>query len=210
MPGARRSLHPTHPCTALGPEADALIDGAESSTTPFGDASTYGRFSTRENAVLLLAHTNNTSIVHRFQEIVHMPNLFMPDQYAVRGRDRAGTIRTYSLRVHTPSRPLYVAVGGDREGEPEYIWLPDYAVQFPRRHAARIFDGLHSAAARQSMRDRQQLFFDTGVFRAARHGMAELLSIRVRPWQDRICQDLRRSIETFSYADVPGAVRRRV
>lgn len=85
FPETLRSLHPTHPCSALGPWAEFLIDGSEKSETPFGDNSTYGRFSAMEEAVLLLIHTNNTSIVHRIQEMVDMPNLFLPELATAEG-----------------------------------------------------------------------------------------------------------------------------
>ncbi len=193
----RRSLHPTHPCIALGPAADELIRDSESSETPFGDFSTYGRFSKRDDAVLLLIHTNNTSIVHRFQEIVAWPNLFLPDSYPVRGIDAEGVIRSYSLRVHNPLLPLFVAIAHSRR-ETEYVWFPDYIVQFPGNHETRIFQRLKDANARQFLEDRQRSFYARGVFRKTRHGEAEVLAIRVKPWQDRICQDLRASLGDFA------------
>jgi aminoglycoside N3'-acetyltransferase len=197
MPNVRRSFHPTHPCAALGPKADELIDGSELSVTPFGGSSTYGRFSERDDAVLLLIHTNNTSMVHRFQEIVDMPNLFFPQLFEVEGKDQAGARRTYSLNVHNPVLPLYVALAASGSGEAQYIWFPDYVVQFPRLHAERIHARLTAAEAKQFLKTRQAQFFETKVFRQASHSKAELLAIRVRPWQDRICQDLRRSIAIF-------------
>jgi aminoglycoside 3-N-acetyltransferase len=196
MRDTRRSLHPTHPCIALGPAADELIKGSELSETPFGNSSTYGRFSRRDDAVLLLIHTNNTSIVHRFQEIIDMPNLFLPDSYRVRGLDAHGAVQSYSLRVHNPLLPLYVAVARRGE-ETEYVWFPDYVVQFPADHETQILDRITDAAARQFIKDRQSSFYTSGVFRTARHGQAELLAIRVKPWQDRICQDLRSSLARF-------------
>lgn len=197
MPAVRRSLHPTHPCAALGPRAAELIDGSELSAQPFGDASTYGRFSQLDDAVLLLIHTNNTSMVHRFQEIVNFPNLFLPEMFEVHGLDRAGVNRSYLLNVHTPVLPLYVALAATETGECEYLWFPDYVVQFPRRHAERINARLANSEARQYLNQRQAHFFETGVFRRANHHQAELLAIRVKPWQERICQDLRHSMAAF-------------
>ena len=196
IPNTRRSLHPTHPCIALGPIADELIRDSELSTTPFGDSSTYGRFSRRNDAVLLLIHTNNTSIVHRFQEIVNTPNLFMPDIYNVRGNDGIGTINTYSLRIHNPLLPLFITVAQNSDGA-EYIWYPDYVVQFPSDHETRILQRIRNVGARQFIVERQRGFYSSGVFRKARHGQAEVLAIRVAPWQDRICADLRESIARF-------------
>jgi len=196
MPGARRSLHPTHPCIALGPAADELISGSELSLTPFGDSSTYGRFGKRDDAVLVLVHTNNTSIVHRFQEIVDMPNLFLPDSYQVRGLDNLGAVHSYHLRIHNPLLPLFVAVAQHEKGS-EYMWFPDYVVQFPTEHEAQILRRLKDAEARGFIEDRQRYFFSKGIFTKVRHKKAEILAIRVKPWQDRICQDLRASLTRF-------------
>jgi len=196
MPNTRRSLHPTHPCIALGPAADELIKDSEFSITPFGDSSTYGRFSQREDAVLLLIHTNNTSIVHRFQEIVNMPNLFMPDTYKVRGNDGMDTINAYSLKIHNPMLPLFVAVAQNSDSA-EYIWYPDYVAQFPSDHEIKIVQRIKNDGARQAIVERQQSFYSNGVFRKARHGQAELLAIRVAPWQHRVCADLLESIASF-------------
>ena len=93
MPGAKRSYHPTHSCAALGPRADELLDGSEWSLTPFGDNSAYGRFTLAKDAYLLLIHTNNTSIVHRIQELVDMPNLFLDGTRMVKGYGQGGELR---------------------------------------------------------------------------------------------------------------------
>ena len=196
MPNVLRSLHPTHPCIALGPVADELVKNSEFSTTPFGDSSTYGRFSLRDDAVLLLIHTNNTSIVHRFQEIVDMPNLFMPDIYKVRGNNSLGAISTYSLKIHNPLLPLFVTIAQNVNGA-EYVWYPDYVVQFPTDHETRILQSIHNVKVRQFISERQRRFYSNGVFRKARHGQAELLAIRVAPWQDQVCADIKESIARF-------------
>lgn len=196
MPQTRRSLHPTHPCIALGPAADDLIRGSEFSVTPFGDSSTYGRFSMRDDAVLLLIHTNNTSIVHRFQEIVDMPNLFVPDLHEVRGHDGTGALRSYRLKIHNPVLPLFVTVAHTQEG-PEYIWFPDYVAQFPTTQERLIIQRIKSPEAQKFIVDRQRIFYASGVFRKARHRQAELLAIRVKPWQERICNDLLESLTRF-------------
>ena len=125
-----------------------------------------------------------------------MPNLFMPDLYQVRGYDGGGVIRSYSLRVHNPLLPLFVTVANGREGN-EYVWFPDYVAQFPAKHETQILQRIKDTKARQSMVERQRLFYAQDVFARARHGQAELLAIRVKPWQEKICQDLRESIAHF-------------
>jgi aminoglycoside N3'-acetyltransferase len=198
MPGARRSLHPTHPCAALGPKADELIDGSENSVTPFGDDSTYGRFSRMPGATLLLLHTNNTSIVHRFQEMAAMPNLFLEGTYRVRGLDESGAIRERRVAVHRPVVPLYVLMAGDQAGSREYVWFPDYVLQFPEYNRRRIDAVIKSEAARRRLRERQEQFYSDGIFRVVRLRDAEIMAIDVMPWQERICRDLADSIREFA------------
>jgi aminoglycoside N3'-acetyltransferase len=190
MPGAVRSLHPTHPCAALGPAAPELIEGSEAAETPFGESSTYGRYSRMENAVLLLIHTNGTSMVHRFQEVVDMPNLFLPGLFAVRGLDRRGEEVTYRVRIHTPHLPLYVALPGEGGGRPDYVWLPDFSLLFPEERKARILARLQNPENRRLLLERQRALEATGVVRIARRKGSEVAAIRVGPWQKRVCDEL--------------------
>jgi aminoglycoside 3-N-acetyltransferase len=191
-PGSLRSRHPTHSCSALGPLAAELLRGTECAKTPFGDDSTYGRYALRPDAVLLLLDTNNTSIVHRFQEVVDMPNLFLPGERSVRGYDAQGRLVEYSVRVHRPLLPLFVFTGG------EYVWFPDYAVPFPSSRQAAALARLKSPAVRRFILERNQQFFDEGVFRRATHRSAEVLAIALPKWQQRICADVRKTIEEFA------------
>lgn len=198
MAGVRRSLHPTHPCTALGPMAEDLIVDSEQSVEPFGDRSTFGRFAARDDAVLVLIHTNTISIAHRFQEIVDWPNLFMPGTFDIDGLDECGARRSYPVRVHTPTLPQYLALDIKASAPSEYIWLANYFVQFPRESAERIAAGLVNAEAKRHIFERQAHFFATGTFRRSTHGTAEILAIRVPPWRDRVCRDLRDNLAAFA------------
>lgn len=195
--GAVRSLHPTHPCVALGPQAEALIAGTEKAQTPFGDDSTYGRFCSLENPILLLIHTNNTSLVHRAQQCVAMPNLFLPASYPAKGRTQDGEIAEYRVRIHVPVIPLYVIMPGDGPAEREYIWFPDYALLFPDYNRNRILHKLRSAKAKQMLLERHDWFVRRGVYRFVEHRQALIACVQVKPWMERICADVRQSIETF-------------
>ena len=215
MPGVQRGLHPTHACLALGPRGQELIDGTEESLTPFGDDSTYGRYSRLPNAVLLLLHTNSTSHVHRLQELVAWPNLFLPGAARARGYDASRRIRTYEVRVHRPRLPLFPVVDAGR-GERRYLWLPDYAVQFPTAKREQILARLADTPAADLLVTRQRELLDTGVFRVARCGPGEVMAIDLAPWQARMCADLRRSfedwreaysLEALSEADRKGLLR---
>ena len=198
MPGAVRSLHPTHSCVALGRQASELIAGSEKSPTPFGDDSTYGRFSQMEQAVLLLIHTNNTSFVHRIQEMVDMPNLFLPDLYTVRGLDQAGALHEYQVRVHRPEVPLYVILEGDEPDTLQYVWFPDYALAFPKYNRDRIVTGLRSQAVIRFLLTRHDELLSQRAYTTASTGNAEVMGVRVGPWQERLCNDVHASVQRFA------------
>jgi aminoglycoside N3'-acetyltransferase len=198
QPGAKRSYHPTHPCVALGPKTNYLIDGSQWAETPFGHNSTYGRFSNLDEAVLLLIHTNNTSIVHRIQEIVEMPNLFLKECASVKGYDSEDKIVKYRLRIHTPIIPLYVVMPGDSLEQKEYVWFPDYVLLFPEYNKVRILGKIRSAKAKKQLIERHNWFLKEGIYKTIRHGHAEIAAVQVKPWLDKICDDLNENIEQFS------------
>lgn len=196
MPGAVRSFHPTHPCVALGPRAYELIDGTENSLTPFGDDSTYGRFSADKDAYLLLIHTNNTSIVHRIQEMVDMPNLFLKGLYEARAFDAGDEIRSYSIKLHTPILPLYV-IEHCSNGAPEYLWFPDYAIFFPRYNQERIEKKLKFNSVWEKLRERNESLLDRGVYSVKCFGESEILKVKVKPWLEDINAAVCKSLDVF-------------
>lgn len=189
FPGAVRSLHPTHPCAAVGPDACLLIDGSEDSIEPFGPHSAYGRYAASENAWQLLIHTNHTSIVHWFQEVAGMPNLFLPDLYEVKSLDWEGRPFVRRVCVHRPVLPLYLAL-------PEYIWLPDFAIAIPAQTRLELKRRL-GARALGPVLDRQQELLRQGVIRIARLRDAEIAAVHVPPWSRRVCAEMRDSFARF-------------
>jgi aminoglycoside N3'-acetyltransferase len=197
FPETLRSIHPTHPCAALGPKAGLLIEGSEKSLTPFGDNSTYGRFSELDEAVMLLIHTNNPSIVHRIQEMVDMPNLFLQDPAQAKGLDNEENVADYTVRIHTSLLPLYIIMPGDREGELEYVWFPDYALLLPEYNRSRILTKLRSKKAKKILLDRHKYFVDNGTLQIIKIREAEIIVIRVKPWIERLCRDIRQGIVEF-------------
>ncbi len=196
QPGARRGSHPTHACVAIGPRARDLIDGTESCPTPFGEDSSYGRFSRIAGARLLLLCTNSTSHVHRLQELANWPNLFLPDTLPARTRDVDGEIRTWQVQVHRPLLPLFVALPGNGD-RPVYLWLPDYATLFPNSRERAVLARLGPGSASDMLSVRQAEWLRTGVMRTAACGPGEVMAIDLQPWQARLCQDLRRSLEQW-------------
>ena len=196
MPGAVRSLHPTHPCVALGPGARDLIDGAEQSLTPFGDDSTYGRFSKKSNAYLLLIHTNNTSMVHRIQEMVNMPNLFLDPVFNARTLLPTGGVTEFPVKLHTPVVPLFVVEGDEGKGK-EFLWYPDYTLLFPKYNYQRIQEKLLGNPAWEKLKKRHDSFIERGVYAVSASGGSEIMSVKLDPWLREINRDVCRSLQLF-------------
>lgn len=189
MPGTLRSAHPTHPCAALGPQAATLIEGSENAATPFGADSTYGRFADRDDAELLLIHTNSTSIVHPIQERSGMPDLFLDERVALRVRGADGEVRRVEAPIYRAMLPMFILVRGDAPGAVHYLWIADYMIQFPRDRVARLqAHGSPQLVAR--LLARQEEFVRDGVMRFGRCGSAELCAIKAKPFVERISRDL--------------------
>jgi len=196
MPGAVRSMHPTHPCVALGPGAHDLIDGSEHSLTPFGDDSTYGRFSSISNAYLLLIHTNNTSMVHRIQEMVDMPNLFLDGEFSARTLLPTGAVAHFPVKLHTPIVPLFV-VEGDGGGGREVLWYPDYTLLFPKYNFQRIQDKLQGNSVWEKLKKRHDSFIDRGIYAVAATGGSEIMSVKLNPWLQETNREVCRTLQEF-------------
>ncbi|UFS69148.1 AAC(3) family N-acetyltransferase [Geomonas sp. RF6] len=196
MPGAVRGLHPTHPCVALGPGAHELIDGTEHSATPFGDDSAYGRFCEKPDAYLLLIHTNNTSILHRTQEMVDMPNLFLDEPFHAKSLLPGGEVATFTVRLHTPVLPLAV-LEEDDGGDKNVLWYPDYMLLFPGYNYQRIWQKLRGNSVWERLRKRHESFIERGIYAISGSGGSEIMSVRVAPWMQEINRDLRQNLESF-------------
>ena len=210
MPHVRRSLHPTHPCAALGPRADEIIDGSEHSLTPFGPSSAYGRAAALPTTYQVLLDTNSSSIVHVIQEQIGMPNLFLESPRVARGLDRAGIERRYEVKVHTPRTPLYVAVP-EPGGSTQFVWMPDYCLLFPQRLRSRTLEQIRSPQARELIAARDKQLLDQGVLRTSCLDSAEILGMHARPWLDALCAELASNIslnrQVYEHAPelIPGA-----
>jgi hypothetical protein len=198
MEGVKRGYHPTHPSASLGPRADELIDGAEWTETPFGDNSTYGRFCQMDEAVLLLIHNYNHSLVHSIQERADFPNQFLEEPAFVKGYDQDRRIVKYKTWVHTPVIPLYMIMPGDKQKSVEYVWIADYLLLFPKENKHRLLKKMRSEKAKKILLERDEQLWKQGVFKTAKIGKSEILAIRVKPWMERVCEDARKSMEQFA------------
>jgi aminoglycoside 3-N-acetyltransferase len=130
LPGAKRSLHPTHPVAGTGSEVVEILAGHER-TTPFGQASPLWRLWKRGAWVLLIGvdHTVN-STVHVAEEVLQLPYIF----------------RTRMARVVTPSGTIEMTVR--RPGCSDGFNKIDPAL----REGGKIVDGQIGAAKVMLMR----------------------------------------------------------
>lgn len=108
-PHARRSLHPTHSVAAIGPGAEAFVEGHERWSTPCAWDSPYGRLVQTRGYVLLLGVTlDSCTLIHGFEEWSELEWLFNREEllYTVLEDGRVLTV---------PSRRHTNAPGYDRD-----------------------------------------------------------------------------------------------
>ena len=79
MEGAKRSIHPTHSCAAIGYKRDWYVDGHEKDCTPVGPNSPFYKLSRDGGKVLMLGCTAgpNTSM-HGVEEYNQVPYILTP------------------------------------------------------------------------------------------------------------------------------------
>ena len=105
MPGAVRSLHPTHPVSARGPAAERITLGHERSATPFDEHSPFQRMLDAGADVLgigtLSAMTFRHLADHQIQDRLPYP-IYSGCPTAARVVDRDGTTREILTQGHNP------------------------------------------------------------------------------------------------------------
>ena len=89
IPGARRSRHPIASVVAIGARAEELVAGHESSSTPFGPDTPFGRL-TRMQPKLLLVAAHLGGVLYHVQDRVGFPNLYSGKPVKFDVRDEAG------------------------------------------------------------------------------------------------------------------------
>ncbi len=106
LPGARRSLHPTHSIAAQGPGAEALVAGHEAAETPFGEGTPFARLVERNaRQVFFGTSTRPMTMYHEFECTREPPfpyDVFLPDRFEVTCIDADGNEIAASTLVHRP------------------------------------------------------------------------------------------------------------
>src|SRR5262249_12819822 len=105
MPGAVRSLHPTHPVSARGPAAERITRGHERSATPFDEHSPFQRMLDAGADILgvgiLSAMTFRHLAHHQIHDRLPYP-IYSGRPTAARVIDRDGTAREIVTQGHNP------------------------------------------------------------------------------------------------------------
>ena len=106
LPGVVRSLSPTEPVSAMGPDAEWFTSGHAHSETPYNTDSPFARLTQRKGKILYLGVTliqAGTSL-HLLEDVVNdfpLP-VYYPEKFPVKIRDKEGKIHQWFVRVHNP------------------------------------------------------------------------------------------------------------
>ncbi len=100
-PGVLRSLHPTHSVAALGPRAEALVEGHERDATPCSRTSPYGRLRDWGGKILIIGEgLNCCTFFHGCEEWAGLPSAVRPDTVQLYSITADGRILPVALHTH--------------------------------------------------------------------------------------------------------------
>lgn len=106
MPGAQRSLHPTHSVAALGPKALEYTQDHQLDATPFGPHSPYAKLTMRRGKILLFGvGLNSVTCFHVYEDLLGTDcpmQVYLPDRYTVPCTDQQGREISLSTVAHNP------------------------------------------------------------------------------------------------------------
>lgn len=103
-PAAVRSLLPTHPVAAIGPQAAYLCEDHLNARGPCDEHSPFYRLTQVGGKVLLLGvDFRSCTLLHTAEEIARVPFIDFETRYRVRGRTEG---REYAVSIYCHSAPL--------------------------------------------------------------------------------------------------------
>lgn len=121
MPGAMRSLHPTHSVVALGPQALAYTQDHQRDSTPFGPHSPYAKLTARRGKILLVGvGLNSVTCFHVYEDLLGADcpiQVYLPNSYTVPCIDAQGQSLSINTVAHNPQ------VSAVRDCERARPWL---------------------------------------------------------------------------------------
>jgi aminoglycoside N3'-acetyltransferase len=191
-PGARRSAHPSNPVSAEGALAEALVAGHERSPTPYGRETPYGRLGELDNGKVLLINTIFLSLLHRLQEAVDFPGLFVPGMQRVQFTDTSGVLHSLETRVMKPRLPYVILLPGREDA---FVHLDDYPFVQPLGRMP-LFEGTQYYQDNiASWRRLEKLLTAKAGFRRSRLGRAEIAVVESKGFMDLLTRDLGELVE---------------
>lgn len=100
-PEARRSRHPTHSVSGIGPGTASLIEGHEYADTPCAEGTPYMRLAQTGGKILLLGvtHESNTCL-HMVEEVAGAPYHMQPEPAPARVARDDGSWEEIPTRLH--------------------------------------------------------------------------------------------------------------
>jgi aminoglycoside 3-N-acetyltransferase len=196
-PAVSRSLHPTNPVCAWGPQAASLLRDHEESRTPYGRATPYGRLAEADNGHLLLLGVPILSLMHHVQERVDFPNLYLPGTRPVPYVDGSGRTRSLETQVMRPRIPYFVAVPSSGGGAPDWAILHDFALMFPRGRERAVRDAGYRFDGYPKLWGRRAELESLGILRAVRLGREEIGVVKTRSFVAYVETELRELICRF-------------
>jgi aminoglycoside 3-N-acetyltransferase len=107
MPGARRSVHPTHSVVALGANSDHYVTGHEFDSTPFGPNSPYRKLTERRGKILMFGvGLNSVTCFHVYEDMLgpYMPlAVYLDRPFKVSCVGVGGNNMEVTTACHNPS-----------------------------------------------------------------------------------------------------------
>lgn len=107
LPGARRSIHPTHSVVAIGANAEHYVSGHELGETPFGTNSPYSKLTERRGKIVMFGvGLNSVTCFHVYEDMMgdHMPmNVYLKQRFQVPCVDASGNHLLVTTTCHDPS-----------------------------------------------------------------------------------------------------------
>ncbi len=194
--GARRSLHPIAPLSAVGPAAAEIVEGHESSPTPFNVAGPYGRLAKLKPRLLLIG-THTGSLLYHVMDRVGFPNLYVEPAATFEAKDAGGKTRSIATPRLNPAVPPVVILPGSRPENRDYLLMADYALMFPPRREREVIEAGYLRYNKSRFLGRRDRWCARGVLTIGRVGRADAALLDGARMLDQVAEDLRWDIARF-------------
>ena len=206
--GVRRSLHPTNPVCATGPAAEALLAHHETSATPFGPETPFGRLAERDDTFIIMMETHVQTFIHHLQERISLPTLYFPGERSAGVIDERGVRREVRTKVTRGYASFFIAVPGPAGQDPEWIEIRDAVVIYPKRRERESRELGYSFAGYPQVWEHRGDLERKGILRVAPLGKGEVGVLHVRPFVEAVELRLAALVERYRHCYDPERLAR--